>query len=206
MTITNGYITLAQFKQRFNVTTTDANRDTDLELVIQATSRAIEYETGTVFYAGTPATQRYFPVEFACKVFVDDCTTITAVAVDYDWDGTAETTLTASTDYLSFPVNSGPALAGIIQWIELTPWSSYGSFPIGNPRGLAVTATYGNNTAAALDLVREACLLQSNRIWARRNAPFGVAGANEFGVPIVIVKLDPDVVQLLAPVSRRRNW
>lgn len=202
MSITNGYCTLIEFKQRFNITTTDSARDTDLEKVIEAVSRGIDYATGTVFYAGTPATSRYFPVEYKCKVFIDDCTAVTAVKVDYDWDGTAETTLTATTDYLLGPINSGPALAGVYQWVEAPPWSSYGGFPVGNPRGLMITGTWGNSATAAVDLAREACLLQSNRIWARRSAPFGVAGANEFGIPTVIVKLDPDVVQMLAPVTR----
>lgn len=203
MSITNGYATLTEFKQRFGVSTTDANRDADIEKIIEAVSRSIDYTTGTVFYASTAGTSRYFPVQYPCKVFIDDCTAITAVKCDYDWDGTAETTLTATTDYLLGPLNSGPALAGVYQWIECTPWSSYGGFPVGNPRGLLITGTFGNSSAAAVDLAREACLLQSNRLWARRGAPFGVAGANEFGVPTVIVKLDPDVAQMLEPVTRR---
>ncbi len=46
--------------------------------------------------------------------------------------------------------------------------------------------------------VIEACLIQAARIWKRKDAPFGVTGATEFGQASVIVRLDPDVRQLLS--------
>ena len=64
-------------------------------------------------------------------------------------------------------------------------------------------ATALNGAAASLysyPMVNEAALLQCSRIWARRNAPFGIAGNSEMGTLLVIPKLDSDVAQMLNPL------
>lgn len=196
MTITNGYATLAQFKQRYGLTTTDAARDADIELIVQAVSRLIEKRTGRTFFAGTAGTARYYTATSSARVYIDDYATITAVATDDDGDGTIETTW-AATDYIKLPTNS--TYGEPYSWLEVTPLGAY-RFPCGLRNGVKITGT--NGWAAIPDEIREACLMQSYRLWQRRAAPFGVMGANEFGVSTVITKLDPDIEQLLAPFMR----
>lgn len=67
-------------------------------------------------------------------------------------------------------------------------------------------ATALNGAAVSLysyPMVNEACLLQCARIFARRNAPFGIAGNAELGTLLVIPKLDSDVALMLDPL---RSW
>jgi hypothetical protein len=196
MALVNGYASLAQFKQRFAIASTDAARDTDLELIIQAVSRAVDLACGRVFYAGTPATVRYYTAQSFKNCFTDDFSAVTALATDEDGDETYETTW-AATDYRLMPFDK-PA-DWPYMWLAVKPNGQH-QFPARLPAGVKVTGTFG--WAAVPDMVREACLLQTNRLWERRGSPFGVLGANEFGAPTVIVKLDPDVVQLLQPFVR----
>jgi hypothetical protein len=195
MPITNGYATLAQFKQRFLASAAvDGSRDADIELVIQAASRHIDQHCGRVFYSGIVGEVRYFTAVSRYRVFVDDMQAVTAVATDDDGDETYSTTWTAA-DYRLMPVNP---LGWPYTWIEVKRLTE-NYFPR-YTAAVKVTGTFG--WAAVPDAVREACLLQANRTWARRNAPFGVMGSNDFGAPTVITKLDPDIQNLLAPFVR----
>lgn len=53
------------------------------------------------------------------------------------------------------------------------------------------------------DCVREATLIQTSRIWRRKEAPFGVTGSADFGTTN-IVRIDPDVKLLLQDVRLSR--
>ena len=197
MTITNGYATLAQFKQRTGITSTDANRDTDLELIIQASSRKIDQYCGRVFYATAAGVVRYFTAQNVHRCYVNDYTALTAVETDDDGDGTIETTW-AATDYRKMPIQDAGGLWPYT-FLEVMPQGNY-TFPKGLTGGVKLTGTWG--WTAVPDEVREACLLTSNRLWQRRAAAFGVLGSNEFGAPTVITKLDPDIQSLLEPFRR----
>ncbi|HAM40518.1 MAG TPA: hypothetical protein DCP69_04085 [Candidatus Omnitrophica bacterium] len=80
--------------------------------------------------------------------------------------------------------------------------------------GNTITVTRGaNGTTAATALisaavsvytypmVTEAALLQCARIFARRNAPFGITGNAEMGTLMALPKLDQDVGMMLNPVK-----
>lgn len=54
------------------------------------------------------------------------------------------------------------------------------------------------------EAVRQACLLQTARLFKRAESPLGVAGFGEFGV-VRVSRLDPDVSEMLAPY-RRGDW
>ena len=56
--------------------------------------------------------------------------------------------------------------------------------------------------ATAPKAVSEACIIQSTRLFRRKDAPFGVTGASDMGQASVIARLDPDVRFLLAPYRR----
>jgi hypothetical protein len=203
MAIVNGYATLSEFTTRYipdAASGTVTAQTTQIEQIIQAISRKIDEETSSQFYATSAGVVRYFNAEYPCKLFIDDVKTITAVAVDADNDGVYETTV-ASTDYLLMPANHLP-----YQWIELAPWSaSLGRWPT-YPKSIKITGTWGNDQTWATDIVREACLIQAFRLYKRAGAPFGVMGGGEFGTATALPGLDPDVIELLRPVSRRVWW
>ena len=50
---------------------------------------------------------------------------------------------------------------------------------------------------AVPDVIAEACLIQAQRLFKRRDAIFGVVGSAEMGQLVTIAKLDPDVQMLL---------
>lgn len=49
------------------------------------------------------------------------------------------------------------------------------------------------------DPIKQACLLETARLWARKDAPFGISGAPEFGETAIVARMDPSVLFLLAP-------
>jgi len=196
MAITNGYCTLAEFKQRFGITSVDSSRDADLEKVIQAASRKIDKYCGQSFYSDTGDSIKYYTAPTQYRVYVDPIQTITSLLTDDDGDQTYENTW-ATTDYYLLPANS--PMGWPYTYIEVTPQGNY-SFPRDLRNGVKITGLFG--WSAVPDEVREACFLTANRYWMRRTAPFGVAGANEFGAPVIMTKLDPDVIEQLSPFVR----
>lgn len=169
-----------------------------LEQVIQGVSRWIEKFTGRRFYASSET--RYYSALFGNVLSVDDLLSITTLSTDDDGDRTYETTW-ASTDYDLTPDNA-VADAQPFTEIRCAPDGEY-SFPAGVKKGVKIVGSFGYCTIANLPQdVREACLLQSERMYKRKDAPFGLAGADSLGQMRLIVEFDPDVKALLYPFVR----
>lgn len=169
-----------------------------LEQVIQGASRWIEKFTGRRFYASTET--RYYTALFGNALEVDDLLSITTLSTDEDGDRTYEITW-ASTDYDLMPLNA-TADAQPYTEIRTAPEGDY-SFPAGLKKGVKVVGSFGYCTIASLPHdVREACLLQSERVYKRKDAPFGIAGPSELGQLRLISELDPDVKAMLYPYVR----
>lgn len=196
-TITNGYCTLAEFKAEFTILGTDTTRDGNLNRVIEDVSRAIDDACFRVFYGASPATAKYFTAKTPYRVFINDCTSISSVAIDLDGSLTYATALTTS-DYQASPINEIP-----YTWIDIKPLGSY-SFPLGR-NSIKVTSVWGYNltSVGAPRPIRRACLLQANRIYERRKAAFGVTSVSDFA-PMTVIKLDNDVIQMVTPYIK--NW
>jgi hypothetical protein len=199
MAITNGYCTLAQLKA--HIGETGSTDDTKLELVVQGVSRRIDAYTGRQFWV-TSSEIRYYTPYTVRECIIDDITTSTpTVALDLSGTGTY-TAITAS-DFMLTPFNADKG--------DVFPWSSIMMAPYGAyrfnpeiPKSVKVTATFGVPASSGwVDIVREACLIQCSRIFQRRHAPFGVAGATSQGDITLIDPLDPDVRDMLAPPVRR---
>lgn len=189
MSITNGYATLAEIKARLGIPTADTADDTVLEAVIEAASRAIDNETGRVFYATTAT--KYFRADDGDLLFIPDLLSVTTLKTDSDGDRTYETTW-ATTDYDLEPYNDAPYTR-----IRLTPSGRY-SFPT-HAKGVEIAGSWGYNaTGSYPDAINEACLILASRLFKRKDAPFGVAGTAEMG-QLRIGKTDPDVAGLLYP-------
>ncbi len=193
MAIINGYTTLAELKARLN--SPPAANDAVLESVIEAVSRWIDKYCGRRFYALSET--RYFTAEDDELVFVGDLLSVTSLATDRTGDRSYGD-IWQSTDYDLEPANADLDGKPFTQ-IRTAPTGRY-SFPTFR-RGVKVVGEFGYSLAAP-DEVSEACLLQASRLFRRKDAPFGVAGAPEIGQMSVIPRLDPDVRTLLDPFRK----
>lgn len=197
MAIVNGYTTLATLKSRISIS--DETDDTELERIVTAVSRAIDDYCGRRFYAA--AETRYYTAQHSDRLMVDDLLSITTLSTDDDGDRNYENNW-AETDYYLYPDNA--ALDGQPYWrIDVDGDNGDYTFPVGVRRGVKVVGSFGFcATGSHPAPVEEACLIQSSRLFRRKDAPFGVAGSGEFGQTMIIARLDPDVKMLLGPYRR----
>ena len=202
MSITAGLCTLAEIRARLQFADTDTDDDPMLESIVTAVSRVIENYCGRKFYADTADATRYYTAEDANLLFLDDdLISVTTLKTDTDGDRTYETTWTATTHYELEPANASVDGAPYTR-IATSPRGAY-QFPVGMARGVQVVGKFGYATTVPYP-VREACLLQCERLYKRKDAVFGVLGSAEMGQMVVIPKLDPDIQLLLMGYQRVR--
>jgi len=194
----NEYGTLASLKARLGID--DTTDDAILAAVLEAVSRWVDMECGRHFYKSA-AGVRYYTAEFPDLLFVDDLTAVTTLKTDEDGDRVYERTW-AATDYDLLPFNAQQqSQPQPFTRIEVTPNGLY-SFPIGLAKAVQLTADLGYVTGASTAApgpILEATLLQSERIFKRKDAIFGVVGSAELGQLMVIPRIDPDVKLMLRP-------
>jgi len=187
----------------------DSADDADVLTAALAASRAIDQFCGRQFGVLSSAAARYYtprrdPDRLCWVVDIDDLQTTTALVVETDTagDGTFATTLTLDTDFRLAPYN---AAADGLPWTMLVPTFFPSQivpavFP-GWERSVRVTAKWG--WTAVPDVVKQAALIQAARFFARRNAPFGVAGSPDMGSEMrLLARVDPDVAVVLGSVKR----
>jgi hypothetical protein len=198
MAIVNGYCTLVELKSGLT-SGMGTSQDSVIERVVTAVSREIDKHCRRWFY-GISGTRYYTPVDYA-KLDIDDVGTSGSITLKTDEDGdrTYETTW-ASTDYDLWPYNAAPYME-----IHVTPQGNY-AWPVKVAKSVQLAAVFGyqsGTSALAPADVREACIIQSTRIFHRKDNPYGVAGNAEMGQLIQIATLDPDVKLLLEPYVKR---
>ena len=197
MTTDTRYANIEELKSRLDIE--DTIDDDKLNRVLDAVSRLIDSPTygGWRFYTTAADETRYFTAEAGdyCPVHYG-LVSATAVSIDESNDRTY-TDLWAAGDWEYDPLNA--ALDG-------RPYTGIRVHPSGNYTFLSginrvrVVGKFG--WPVLPDVVREATLIQAVRLFKRKDSPFGVAGPTEFGSLVMIDKLDPDVVQLIAGVKR----
>ena len=196
MAITNGYCTLAELKASLNIT--DAVDDTALEAAITAASRMIDDYTERFFYVngsvGSPVT-RYYTALDPYTINIDDITTVSEVATDDNFDFTYGTVFTTS-DFMVEPINN--PIKGF-PYNRLLAIGSY-IFPYQLPQAVRVKGVWGFTAVPAE--VNMAALIQSSRLFGRRQSPFGIAGSPEMGTVRLYSRLDADVEVLLRPFRK----
>ena len=198
MAITNGYCTLAEARAQIGITeATDTTDDSMIEAKVEAISRAIDSATGTRFYRNGTDETRYYTgndsLVFECP---DDIGSVTTLTTDEDGDRTYERTW-AATDYDLTPFNAvldgKPYTA-----LEVTPDGDY-AFPTVR-KGIQVLGKFGYS-ASTPAAIKAACLLAMQKLFKRKDAPFGVEGTGEQGI-MQMMKTDPDLVMLLSGFTR----
>ena len=196
MAITNGYTTLEEYKDRFDVS--DHDDDSDIESVITAVSRSIDSICGQRFFTTAADETRYFSAEWGDWLRLPNrIVSINTLKTDNDNDRVYENSW-LTTDYDKMPFNA--ALDGEpYRWIEVTPNGSY-RFPKGVAKGVEIEGKFGWSSAPVP--VAEACLLAAHRLQKRKDLPFGVSGAAALGqLTLTVQKMeaDPDIMELLSP-------
>lgn len=200
MAITNGYASLNDVKAALRIS--DNVDDSLLEMAIESASRMIDGHAGRYFYSSGTAT-RIYAADDALICQTDDIagTAITLVT-DPDADGTWADTWEIG-DYQLEPVN------GVVDGLT-TPYTRIRAtgdynFPTSSGEALVkVTAVFG--FSAIPIAIKQACVIQSSRIFKRLDSPLGVAGFGDMGAVRVSRYLDPDVEQLVAPFVKHRNF
>lgn len=183
----NEYATSAELKARLGIT--DSQDDSVIAAVLAAVSREIDDWTGRRFYAASET--RYYTADSSELLWLDDVLSISSLATDEAGDRTYATAWSASYYDLE-PYNA--ALQG-------KPYSRLrartGAFPLTH-RGVKVIGSFGYASTTP-PVIKEACLIQSSRIFRRRDAPLGVVGAPDIGQIILRGQLDPDVKVMIQP-------
>lgn len=132
------------------------------------------------------------------------------------WDSrvSAVTTLGAeisSTTATTLTAASGAALE-VLQTIRIDSEQMFvtaiSSNTVTVKRGVNGTTAATHSNGANIDVyeyppaVTEAVYIQANRLFKRKDTPFGIAGVADMGVSTFIPRLDPDVKQLLSGFLR----
>lgn len=196
----NLYCTVEEIKSEQGIN--DAEDDSKVELVIEAISRAIDRETWRRFFSTTET--RYFTATSYKYLYIDDITSVDALATDDAADRTYSTTW-ASTDYDLYPFN---ALAYGVPYtsIEVAPNGNY-AFPRNLAKGVKITGDFGYipSDGAIPSEIKAATVLGSVRMLTRFDTPLGVSAAATLGQLNVVIRelrLDPDFMGLISPFRR----
>lgn len=189
------YATLAQVKAAMSIGTADTVDDTQLTAALAAAEQMIDGYCGRSFApAGTAATQRVYAASDARVVYIDDATAVTAVETDEALDGTYSTSW-QSGDWQVEPLNGrNGALA--VPFDRIRAVGDY-AFPVAHRAAVRITATWG--WAAVPDVVAQATIQATLRLWKRLDTPLGFGGGPDTGLLYVSRQLDADVARLLAP-------
>lgn len=188
------YVTTAEaraFVTRHSETADDA----DLALAVTASSRAIDREANRQFGLVAAPEERFYPVRWdrrRCRwvVEIDDLMTQTGLVV-----AVTAGTLTA------FTVEPRNAAAKGKPWELLVIDADSPIQPVGNEYEAAITARWG--WSAVPTPIKQAALLQANRLFSRRESPHGIAGSPEIGSELrLLARLDPDVAVTIGPYKR----
>ncbi len=208
MPITNGYATRNEVKAALRIGTADTADDTLIDNCVGAASRLIDGYCNRQFWAVSSAVPRVFQAntEYVCDV--DDFYTTTGFILKTSTfaDGNFDVTW-ASTDVQLEPLNgvldgltwSYDKLRAIGDYLFPTVNANYGEQAL-----VQVTAKYG--WASVPSPVKQACIIQSSRLFKRLDSPLGVAGFGDLGAIRVSRFLDPDMAQLVEPYRRMRMF
>jgi hypothetical protein len=193
LTLGSAVVTLASGS--LTTVTTALADDNALEMVITTVSRWIDAYTNRHFYTTSGSETRYFTASEADYLDCGDIISVTALKTDDAGARTYGNTWDTD-DYDLCPYNAG-LKSEPYTYIEITN-SGSNFFPARTKKGVRIDGFFG--WSAAPEVVREACILQSVRLYKRKDAPFGIAGSNDFGTLQIVPNLDPDVRQLLNSV------
>lgn len=199
MAISNGYLTLNEYKQRANITNED--NDAPIEAAINSASRAIDAICWRRFFAASET--RYYGAAESNIIDIDDLISVTTLKTDADADRVFEITW-QTTDYDLLPLNAALDSKPYTQ-IATAPNGDY-AFPVGNMKAIEIDGSFGYcATGSHPAEITEACYLAAHRAIKRHTTPLGVAGSAALGqlqIKITELKADPDFMRWIKPFIR----
>ena len=202
MAITNGYCSLSELKSAFRIT--DNIDDSLLELCIESASREIDGATERVFYSTAGATRVYVPRD-SFLVETDDIVSVTTLKTS-SGGTTFDITWDASNDYQLEPLN-GIAGGIVTPYTQIRAIGDY-LFPVWEPSNVnaqeatvQVTGTFG--FSAVPTAIKQATIIQAQRLFKRYDSPMGIMGFSDLGA-VRVGRIDPDVMELISPWRKVR--
>jgi hypothetical protein len=196
--VADDYTTLALVRAALQIPDDDTSQDALIATKITAASRQIEKHCGNRrFWLDATAAARVLNPDGRVlrdcdgeHLLVDDIGDLTGFTVEHgrdpDWTDITSQVETEPTDAL----NRDPAEPVTSLLWERGVWRRR---TLGRVR---VTARWGWPAVPAE--VGEAALIQAQRLYKRKDSPEGVLGAADWGGPIRMSRVDPDVRELLA--------
>ena len=196
------YATRAEAKAILGIASSDTTEDTLVDSLITAASSAIDQYCDRPAGFGPQGTQtRYYTALEYYRLDVDDLLTVTTLATDDGIDGTYSQVWSAGTYNLT-PYNA--ALDGRPYTGIESSDTSILNFPKHSTKGVKVIGTWGWTAIPAA--VKQACLLEVAKLYASRNAPFGVIGTAEAGgITRMSTRMHPAAVALLDQYRNRKG-
>lgn len=193
------YITLAEVKTELKIETLDTSRDTSLTRALNSACRQIDDSTGRTFsLAGSASARVLSPLgsvwcdDDGEHLLIPDVGSTSGLVVEQG-SGSTYTALSSSSYELA------PADAPGRGW----PWTEVimigGAWSSGSGQRVRVTAKWG--WPSVPDPIASAALIQTIRLWKRKDSPEGVLGSAEWGA-IRVSRIDPDVAALIGPYRK----
>lgn len=198
------YISVADL--RAYIHDTGALDTTSLQAACDAAEVEVNAMCGRYFSQDSVVSAQYFWPDDYGKVCVDDISTTTGLLVDVDINanGGYAQSWTINTDFFLEPVNQN--VGGIVGWPYTTirasltnKWFPIRYYPYIRPT-VRVTAKWG--WAAVPTPVKQATLVVAAKLYKMGDAPFGVAGFDQWGT--IRVGNIPEVQNLLGPFMTDR--
>jgi hypothetical protein len=185
------YTTQALVKNYLGIPSSTSSENTAIDNAIAAADAEIDQITGRTFVVPSGATAKTFIPYDDYTVYCDDIAQTTGLIVKTDTglDGTYDTTLTITTDYV-LTGNSAPYR--LIRRVDGDTWprDRYGRPTV------EVTAFFGYGMAVP-DQIAQCSLVIAARLYQRRSSPLGFqAGGVDVGF-VRISRTDPEVIALL---------
>ena len=185
------YTTQSLVKTYLGIPSGTTSEDTAIDNAIAAAEAEIDQITGRTFVVPSSATAKTYVAYDDYTVYVDDIAKTDGLIVKEDTtlDGTYDTTLTITTDYV---LDGNKAPYRVVKRVD---GDSFTRGRFGRPT-LQVTAFYGYAMTVP-DQVKQCALVIAARLYQRRSSPLGFqAGSVDVGF-VRISRTDPEVIALL---------
>ena len=181
----------ALVKTYLGIPSSTSSENTSIDNAIAAAEAEIESICGRTFEVPSSATAKTFIPFDDFTVFCDDIAQKTGLIVkcDDDMNGSYETTLTITTDYV---LNGNTAPYRVLKRVDgdVFPRDRYGRPTV------EITAYWGYGMAVP-DQVKQCALVLAARLYQRRSSPLGFQAGNVDIGFVRISRTDPEVIALL---------
>lgn len=167
-----------------------------LENAVQSASNSIETYCGRQFNRTEEVSTRVYTPYTTGAVYVDDFWTTEGLVISTDISGLG----IAPNTYRLFPANG--VISGQVGWPYYGIKARTGTSTrfVMDDESIQVTAKWG--WQAVPDSIKQACFILATETFKMKDAPFGVAGHDEFGT--IRVKHNPMVENMLRKYRRNR--